>query len=278
MVLEGPVEFDLTNANEGVLHLGKLRANVPQVAAGFAIDTPRGKVVDLGTEFGLNVQEDGVAEIYVYVGKVLFEGKDRDAELAFEEIEAGEAVFINEKGDLSWIEMPTEPFFGTADLAYRSMEEAQRRHSSWIELSGEISADPRSALYFTFDDHRTWSRVLRDEAKAKGKRNDGAIVGCEWAKGRWVGKGALSFDGVNDRVRLKLPTPLRSATLTVWMRLETLRSGMNPIVCAAPDTAGAACWGTSWERGTQPSKPSYQAVSVGNREPWARYDCTSSHV
>ena len=139
--------------------------------------------------------------------------------------------------------MPTEPFFGTADLAYRSMEEAQRRHSSWIELSDEISADPQSTLYFTFDDHRSWSRVLRDDAKANGKRYDGAIIGCEWTRGRWAGKGALSFDGVNDRVRLKLPTPLRSATLTAWICLETLRSEMNPIVCAAPATAGAARWG-----------------------------------
>ena len=244
IVLEGPVEFDLSNSNEGVLHLGKLWAEVPQVAAGFTINTPGGKVVDLGTEFGLNVRENGVTEILVKVGKVLFEGKDRDAELAFEEIEAGEAVFINEKGDLTWIDMPTEPFFGSADLAYQSMEEAQRRHSAWITLSEELADEPSNALYFTFDDHRPSSRVLRNDARGKNKRHDGAIVGCKWIEGRWTGKGALAFDGEFDRVHLKLPTHFRSATLTAWVHIEELVAGMgNPIICAQPKTVGATCWG-----------------------------------
>ena len=248
VVLEGPVEFELFGPNEGSLLLGKLRANVPQVAKGFSIDTPKGKVVDLGTEFGLNVEEDGVTEIYVYVGKVLFEGKDRDAELAFEELEAGEAVFVDQKGDLTWIDMPSEPFFGTADLAYRSMEESQRRHSAWVELSEELAADPRNSLYFTFDDHRSWSRILRDDAQSKKDRHDGAIVGCKWSEGRWPGKGALSFAGENDRVNLKLSKPLRSATFASWVRLKELGSVMNPIICSTildqkVATLGSACWG-----------------------------------
>ena len=248
VVLEGPVEFELSGPNEGALVLGKLRANVPKVAKGFSIDTPKGKVVDLGTEFGLNVEEDGVTEIYVYVGKVLFEGKDRDAELAFEELEAGEAVFVDQKGNLTWIDMPSEPFFGTADLAYRSMEESQRRHSAWVELSEELASDPRNSLYFTFDDHRSWSRILRDDAQSKTERHDGAIVGCKWSEGRWPGKGALSFAGENDRVHLKLPKPLRSATLASWVRLNEIGSVMNPIVCSPIKdpkvaTLGTACWG-----------------------------------
>ncbi len=243
IVLEGPVEFELTGPNGGSLLLGKLRANVPKVAKGFSIDTPRGKVVDLGTEFGLNVEEDGVTEIYVYVGKVLFEGKDQDAELAFEELEAGEAVFVDQKGNLTWIDMPSEPFFGTADLAYRSMEEAQRRHSAWVDLSEELAADPRNSLYFTFDDHRSWSRILRDDAQSKKERHDGAIVGCKWSEGRWPGKGALSFAGENDRVHLKLPKPLRSATLASWVCLDEIGSVMNLIISSPPNTLGAACWG-----------------------------------
>ena len=244
VVLEGPAEFDLTHANEGALRVGRLRANVPQVAKGFTIDTPKGKVIDLGTEFGVNVEENGVTEIFVYVGKVLFEGKDRDAELAFEELEAGEAVFIDEKGDLTFIEMPSNEYAGVVDLANRSLEEAQRRHAAWVNLSEELADDPRNVLYFTFDDHRPWSRILRDDSRAQGNRHDGAIVGCKWTSGRWngLGKGALSFSGANDRVRLKLPLRLPSATLTSWVRLDYLDKRLNPILCAEPKTLGAACW------------------------------------
>ena len=38
VVLEGPVEFEIINPNEGALALGKLRASVPQVSSGFAIE------------------------------------------------------------------------------------------------------------------------------------------------------------------------------------------------------------------------------------------------
>ena len=38
VVLEGPVEFEIINPNGGALALGKLRASVPQVSSGFAIE------------------------------------------------------------------------------------------------------------------------------------------------------------------------------------------------------------------------------------------------
>ena len=56
VVLEGPVEFEIINPNGGALALGKLRASVPQVSSGFAIEVPNGKVIDLGTEFGLRAR------------------------------------------------------------------------------------------------------------------------------------------------------------------------------------------------------------------------------
>ena len=52
VVLEGPVEFSTENPNEGSLLKGKLRAVVPKVATGFAINLPKGRVIDLGTDFG----------------------------------------------------------------------------------------------------------------------------------------------------------------------------------------------------------------------------------
>ena len=49
---------------------GRLRAHVPEQARGFAVLAPTFELVDLGTEFGLNVAEDGVDEIHVFDGKV----------------------------------------------------------------------------------------------------------------------------------------------------------------------------------------------------------------
>ena len=243
LVIEGPADFRLLSPNEVSLTKGKLRAIVPQAAAGFTVDMAKGKVIDLGTEFGLHAWENGSAEIFVYAGKVVFEGKERDAERAFAELEAGQSVFVDAQGEIEWIDMPSEPFIGAADVAYRSMEEAQRRYAGWVALSQELAEDKRMALYFTFDDHRSWARALRDEVNHKKKREDGAIVGCKWIEGRWPGKGALRFSGSNDRVRLKLKGRLSNATFMSWVRLDRLRKEFNPILHLASSRKGAVSWG-----------------------------------
>ena len=242
IVLEGPVEFEIINPNGGALAIGKLRASVPQVASGFSIEIPKGKVIDLGTEFGLHVHDGGSTEVFVFQGKVLYDGLAGDDEDVFREVSGGESIFIDPYGYPRWVEMPTEPFMGKADLAYKSMEESQRRHEAWVELSKEIAGDPSTRIYFTFDNHSPWSRVLRDDKVSEEISHNGAVIGCKWEEGRWSGKGALSFKRDNDRVRLNLPHNLTSATLAAWIRLDSIPQTASPIICTEPVSLGASCW------------------------------------
>ena len=242
VVLEGPVEFEIINPNGGELFFGKLRASVPQVATGFSIEVPNGKIIDLGTEFGLHVHEGGSTEVFVYKGRVLYEGVAGEDEDVFREISGGESIFIDPYGFPRWVEMPTEPFMGKAELAYRSMEESQRRHSAWVQMSKEIAQNPKTRLYFTFDNQDDWSRVLLDTSTASQTPSNGAVIGCKWEEGRWSGKGALAFKRDNDRVRLNLPKHLTSATLVAWIKIDALPQSIAPIICAEPLSLGAACW------------------------------------
>ena len=242
VVLEGPVEFEVINPNGGELSFGKLRASVPQVATGFSIEVPNGKIIDLGTEFGLHVHEGGSTEVFVYKGRVLYEGVAGGDEDVFREIAGGESIFIDPYGYPRWVEMPTEPFMGKAELAYRSMEESQRRHSAWVQMSQEIARNPNTRLYFTFDNQDDWSRVLLDASTSSQTPSNGAVIGCKWEEGRWAGKGALAFKRDNDRVRLNLPGQLSSATLAAWIKIDALPQSIAPIICTEPLSLGAACW------------------------------------
>ncbi len=71
VVLSGPARFQLAAPHRGRLLRGKLTALVAKATAEFAIETPRGTVVDLGTEFGVAVDARGDAEIHVFSGSVL---------------------------------------------------------------------------------------------------------------------------------------------------------------------------------------------------------------
>jgi FecR-like protein len=69
IILEGPSEVHLLSSRSARLVSGKLTASVPAEAVGFEILSPHGKVVDLGTEFGVR-SGNGLTEVYVFKGKV----------------------------------------------------------------------------------------------------------------------------------------------------------------------------------------------------------------
>ncbi len=68
LVLEGPAEFKILADDRIDLRSGKLYAKVPQEAIGFSIYTKNAKVIDLGTEFGMNVYEQGDTYLHVIKG------------------------------------------------------------------------------------------------------------------------------------------------------------------------------------------------------------------
>ena len=70
VVLEGPTIFELATADHTHLHRGRLTARVPPAAIGFRVDTPAASVVDLGTSFGLRIDESGATEVHVFTGLV----------------------------------------------------------------------------------------------------------------------------------------------------------------------------------------------------------------
>lgn len=71
VTLEAPVTFTAESEMRGVLSHGKLTAMVPESAHGFTVSTPGGEAIDLGTNFGLFVSENGVTETHVFQGEVV---------------------------------------------------------------------------------------------------------------------------------------------------------------------------------------------------------------
>lgn len=71
VLLEGPCNI-VFDQQGNTLHLkqGKLSANVPPQAVGFTVDTPTARVVDYGTQFGVEVGNDGATRAAVFTGEV----------------------------------------------------------------------------------------------------------------------------------------------------------------------------------------------------------------
>ncbi len=73
VLVEGPATFIARDRNQGYLSRGKLVAQVPRRANGFKLQTPQATIVDLGTEFGVEVDESGKTDVHVFQGNVLAE-------------------------------------------------------------------------------------------------------------------------------------------------------------------------------------------------------------
>lgn len=69
VIVEGPAELELVSGTSARLRRGRLTARAEGVS-GFEVLSPQGKVVDLGTEFGVAVSPQGATSVRVFEGRV----------------------------------------------------------------------------------------------------------------------------------------------------------------------------------------------------------------
>lgn len=130
VTLEGPVEFQILAEDRIGLNYGKMYVRVPQEAAGFSVYTKNAKIIDLGTEFGVEVEIGGNTQLHVLKGKtMLMAGKTDRVNL---EISQGTAKKIaGENGAISDIHCRSDYFVRVINSRAGSIWKGQNR----IELA-----------------------------------------------------------------------------------------------------------------------------------------------
>ncbi|HOL32701.1 MAG TPA: NPCBM/NEW2 domain-containing protein [Anaerohalosphaeraceae bacterium] len=79
VTIEGPAEFEIISEDRIKLQYGRLYSIVPQEALGFSVTTPNAMVIDLGTQFGVQVDFQGTTELHVSQGKTqLIAGENKN--------------------------------------------------------------------------------------------------------------------------------------------------------------------------------------------------------
>jgi len=69
LTAEGPADLELIDRDRIFCHRGKLRGRVSPGAEGFTVGAPGYEIIDLGTEFGMNLEVDGKGRIMVFEGE-----------------------------------------------------------------------------------------------------------------------------------------------------------------------------------------------------------------
>ncbi len=69
LTIEGPAGFELMPNADLQLDFGRAYARVSPQGIGFTVNAPNSKIIDLGTEFGIQAEVEGEIELHVYDGK-----------------------------------------------------------------------------------------------------------------------------------------------------------------------------------------------------------------
>ncbi len=139
VVLEGPATYHIAGANGGDLRLGKLVARVDTAAAhGFAVAVPGARVVDLGTEFGVEVAADGQSDVAVLTGEVELIGANNGAGSKQRlRLSANEAAMVTAGSGLIAKQSEANPAWMGKMVVLQSTLETGTKASTYTAQTGE---------------------------------------------------------------------------------------------------------------------------------------------
>lgn len=237
LVLQGPLELDLKSVNEVLFHRGKLRAFIPETAQGFTVLSSKFELVDLGTEFGVEIGSNGKSNVQVFDGEVELYPPDGNRS-------PDQKTRLLGGDGMAWDESGASALSETVNQNYPSFEDLQRENERvrkfhfqrWEKWNEETRRDPRLIVHYDFEGQD--SRLL--DSGPQGLH--GRIVGSEKAVGRWPDKSALEFKRPGDRVRLEIPGEFDQMTLSAWIRVDALTGRTQAILLTDGFETARAHW------------------------------------
>ena len=232
VVIEGAAEFELISPMEMRVTRGKIRAQVPEQAHGFLIRSPSGDLVDLGTEFSMEITPEH-ADLHVLDGEI--EWHPKSAEMR--QVKQGEALRWARDGQASQIEIEQQTI---ADVEDTFEQDRQARRAAWLAHSAQHQNDPRLVAYFPMTQPGSWKRRLAD---ASGRDHNARIVAAQQVADRWnVASSALDFSPTGSRARLVIPEEIGSLTFFCWARIDSLDRQFNSLFLTDGHEIGEPHW------------------------------------
>jgi len=252
IIVEAPARLKVEAANGASLLSGKLTAVVPPAAHGFVVKCPDATVVDLGTEFGVNIHSNGLTDVDVFKGSISLAaestsspGENGGAGPSVT-LYAGSARRVSADRVISPIASNAQAYIRRDDFDHLRATPIPASFDRWRAYSDHLRSNPDLVAYYSFERSSGAPDRLLNQSSA-GSSLDGILGGGDaiaipdWSIGRWPGKGALTFlSGSNEHVSLPDVPALdfsagrrdsRPFTICVWIRPVTAGPAIGGIIC-----------------------------------------------
>ncbi|WP_182867523.1 LamG-like jellyroll fold domain-containing protein [Rhodopirellula sp. JC639] len=221
LIVDGPAELDVESDWSVRVIQGRLRASVPPAARGFIVKAADSEIIDLGTEFAVEVSPHQ-ARVEVIDGEVELRGGKNHGDL----LVTGQRQWL--KGSQSDPES-LEGLSTVRDLERRRDDAQAQQFQQWKTLSRQLSDDPRLIAYYPIAQSQS-DRFVPNRA-ATGHELDGILVGpVTPADGRFgPASTGLEFDRPGARVRTRIDGEFAAFTFACWVRIDSLEHRYNSL-------------------------------------------------
>ncbi|MEX1223851.1 MAG: LamG-like jellyroll fold domain-containing protein [Pirellulales bacterium] len=208
VVLEGPCEFLIESSSAGRLDSGGLRATVPPAATGFAIASPFARIVDLGTEFGVEVHSGGDVDVMVFDGKVdCIPLPEAGRGAARVQLVGGQSARVASNGEQVTVQENGDAEVAAAWKKRTTIQRPVAKSSAGSrEALAKLRADPALIALFDFESA------------------DPSIGSFRKVRGRWSDSVAADFSLGGDFIAVNVggERTWPQLSLAAWVRLEPL--------------------------------------------------------
>ncbi len=234
LVVKGPAHLDIESDWAVTVHEGKLEATVPPAAQGFVIKAADTEIIDLGTQFALDISSDK-AQLAVLDGEVMLRG-DRFAD---------DHLLTGEQATLS--PLPVERNFVTsiprlADISSRRETISQKRFHQYRQFIDKLTADQQLIAFYP-PRRDILNRLLPNVARA-AHAGDAKLIGpVEIVSGRFPGESVgLGFRRPGSRARMKLDGTFSAYSFSCWAKIDSLAHQYNALFLADGYENGEPHW------------------------------------
>jgi hypothetical protein len=218
VIVEGPARFEVLGPEHAMLHQGRAVTRMPKGTKGFVLDSPRGRLIDQGTEFGVSVSPSGDTEVHVLKGLVEAVPQDSRRPLHLAENQAARL----KSGSVE--QFTAEAIGFITDLPPISSRALGYLHWSFDEGTGDVSYNRGRGLGLA-------------NARAIRRSFPTSAPGPRWITGQFGG--GIAFNGRGSYVECEFPGIAGGEPRTVAFWVKVPRDSTDQ------EGYGIINWGTS---------------------------------